>query len=890
MQTYWLLIIALFFTQIGSGHAAPAATVLDQLELVGITTFTQSDLEKVLEVSPQEAVDDKKIQQTEKNIRDLYRLHGYEEIKIRSQLYLKNSENVLSIQIAEGLPTRVANVKLKISDPKWQKKLQDLDGKLGFASGDIFDQERLANGYRSLQDALSSEDFIDVKVTEAVVTPVAPKNLKLPPIVMTNTAKWVELEVVVDLGERVSFGFRGNTIFTNTQLSAWIEEQRLLGLSRDYLTRIKTQIEDQYRNLGYDRVLVEPYTFENDQTQKRHVTFIITEGPRVEIETIKFDGNTVFDSDLLHEKFFDLGTLPISRNYYVAKDVEKTAELLIEWIKSQGYLSAKLVNVARTYNEKLKKVSLVIYLYEGEQTIVDLIDFSGLHVFSSEEVKAILATQSGKPLNLYAFSEGIEALKIAYRARGYLDIKVGNEGQSEVIQYRQENRLAEIRLVLEEGIQYRVSDVIISGLVKTRREVVQRELQLKAGDVLEEPKLYQSEAALRRLGIFSGTTLKVEQDPVRVGGKILKIEVEEGSPGLVAGGAGLRNDLGARVFGQIAYSNLWGKNHTISFNATANRRYKDLGGYLCPNDIQRDTEPTKDHCFIEYDLQLSYAWPWVFLGQTTFRPALSFDRNQYKDFDATNRALTLGLEKVLIPSAKLTGVLTYSLEFIEQFNANAANAAVDDQRLRIGAFTPALALDRRDNPLSPTKGTFTTGSFELARPEFLSQRDPAVAYSRLQFRNDVFVPLPRGITYFFSFRTGVAYNLSKPPENDPDNPRYQIPLYKRFTLGGVGSVRGFKEQAISIDDDRAIRGYASYVNYRTQLDFPFAGALQIGPFLDAANLNVDNYSMRSDLRIGVGGGLHYKSPVGPVNFDVGVNVKPKPGEDSYQIHFSIGTI
>ena len=326
-------------------------------------------------------------------------------------------------------------------------------------------------------------------------------------------------------------------------------------------------------------------------------------------------------------------------------------------------------------------------------------------------------------------------------------------------------------------------------------------------------------------------------------------------------------------------------------SATANRRFERFGASFCPNDIQRADDPQADYCFIEYDISLDYAWPWVFFGQTTARPGVSVDRNQYRNFDASNRALSLSLERELLKKLNLTGILSYSLEFIEQFNSNRVNLDLN-KRYRIGSITSTLLMDKRDSQLTPTKGTYTSASLELARPEFLSQQNPfPISYTRFQFRNDAFLPLPRGIGFFFSFRTGVAYNLAQPPESDPNNTDYAIPFIKRFTLGGIGSLRGYKEQSLSTPDDIAIRGYQSYVNYRAQLDFPFAGALHIGPFIDAANLNVDTYRLSlKSLRFGVGGGLRYRSPVGPVNFDVGVNPSPLPGEDSYQVHFSIGTI
>ena len=102
-------------------------------------------------------------------------------------------------------------------------------------------------------------------------------------------------------------------------------------------------------------------------------------------------------------------------------------------------------------------------------------------------------------------------------------------------------------------------------------------------------------------------------------------------------------------------------------------------------------------------------------------------------------------------------------------------------------------------------------------------------------------------------------------------------------------MRGYKEQELNIQDI-SVRGTASYVNYRTQVDLPISGPLRLGPFLDAANLLVDEYSFTGNMRLGTGFGLHYLTPVGPINFDLGFKVNPKPGEDAYRFYFSIGMI
>lgn len=883
---------------IGLAQGAPpiaSGIEIDEINLLGVSVFDQKDLEKIIEVSPGERLDRTKVIQTAKNLQVLYRSGGYELVKIESRVTQRvpkpgaRVENILEFMISEGKPTRVAAIDVTFDNAGWSDRLQSVTGKIGLKTGDLFDREKLLNGYRSVQDALTGYDFLSPKVEDAVVETVGPADYQISPDLVATTARWVKLKVHASLGDRVDFGFRGNAVFPNSQLSLWIDEQRLLGFSQDYVERLRSRFEEEYRKLGYDKISVEVFTFEDRKNQKRKITYVFTEGPRVEVEQIQFDGNSVFSQETLLDKFNDLASSSVGRGYYVAKDIEKSSEVLIEWLKSEGYLAAKLVSISRTYRRNGERVDLVIYLYEGEQTTVESVQYDGLTVFTAPEVSRFLGNEADKPLNLYALNEGLEVLKANYRDRGYLDVKIKNEGTARLVLYSQENRIANIHLEMDEGIQYRITQIQIEGLQKTKPSTVIRELEVREGEILSERQWYQSEAKLRRLGVFSIASIKAFPDPDRKDGKILKITVEEGTPGLIAGGIGLRNDIGGRAFGQIQYANLWGDNHTVLLSGAANRRFPGFGYQFCGSSSQNAEAPNSDHCFIEYSVSLGYVWPWFAWGETTFRPRISLERTQFNNFDANTIALQASWERILARKFGLTGVFSYSFEVIEQYNAN---EVTDNQHLRIGSITPTLILDRRDSPLAPTKGTYTTLSWDLALPEFLSQNsppdDPPIAYSRLQFRSDFFAPLPKGADLFLSFRTGLEYNLAAPP-GDASGSAYAIPLIKQYTLGGIGSLRGFKEQSIFVDPRIAVRGSLTYVNYRAQLDLPFAGSMKFGPFIDAANLNLDRYSL-GELRYGFGAGLHYKSPVGSVNFDLGFNPEPRAGEDSYQLHFSIGNI
>lgn len=854
---------------------------LERVEITGVTIFSNETIENTLELGPGDLLDRNKVVQTEENIQSLYRIHGYEQVAIQSRLLKKA---ILEIRVEEGKPTRVAQIEFVPSGPKqeskmsnagkdaWQRAKNELNVGVGIKANDIFDEEKITTAKRTIQDILAAQEYVGAKIDEVRATTVAGP---IGAASTLSTDKWVRIQFFIRPGDRVTFGFRGNSIIPSTHLSSLVDEQRTLGLGQDFVAVIGARLEDEYRSMGYANAHVQAYTFENPASEERHVTYEIQEGKQVKIDSVDFDGNTLFSNQELVVKFYELAPPLVQRKYYVEKDVQKTADLVIEWMKSKGYLGAKLVTINRSFvdrrreDERNTRVKLIVYIYESEQTLVQSFKTNGVSVFSREEIGKFLDIKEGDPLNVFAFSEGIEKLKTAYRAKGYADVAVVNEGTDKVINYSDQNRLADVTLEVKEGPQYRVGKILIEGRNKTSEKVVLREIPLKEGDILEEPKIREAEANLRKLGIFSLVRTSNLEDPENPDKKILKVVLEEADPGVVAGGPGFRNDLGARLYGEIGYNNLWGQNHSVSLNAAVNHRVDST------------------FRFAEYQVQAAYSWPWFEGYEVTFRPTLTASGTEYINFDAAIVDFALNWEKRLLKNPNLIFIFTYDIERDHQFDAvidPTQPSASDNGLFRIGSVTPTLKLDMRDNPLAPTRGLFTQTSLELARPFLGSQS--SIGYDRLLFRADYTVPIATQVSWYFSFRSGWEKSTSA----DPNQPLGYgaIPLIKQFALGGSGSLRGYSDQELYYNST-AITGTLSYVDYRTQFDVPLSGGLRFGPFLDAANLRVDSFSFGA-LLYGAGFGFHYLTPVGPVNLDWGFKLNPIPGTETSQFYFSIGVL
>jgi outer membrane protein assembly complex protein YaeT len=125
-----------------------------------------------------------------------------------------------------------------------------------------------------------------------------------------------------------------------------------------------------------------------------------------------------------------------------------------------------------------------------------------------------------------------------------------------------------------------------------------------------------------------------------------------------------------------------------------------------------------------------------------------------------------------------------------------------------------------------------------------------------------------------------------------------VPFFKRYFLGGSSSLRGWGRFEISplTLAGNAIGGHSMFES-SGEIRVPTFGQFAIVGFVDAGNVWYDSFDFNlDDLRVAVGPGLRYVTPIGPVRVDFGYQitrvdgllVSGEPEPRRWRIHFSIG--
>jgi outer membrane protein insertion porin family len=207
--------------------------------------------------------------------------------------------------------------------------------------------------------------------------------------------------------------------------------------------------------------------------------------------------------------------------------------------------------------------------------------------------------------------------------------------------------------------------------------------------------------------------------------------------------------------------------------------------------------------------------------------------------------------------------------------------------VKISSLTPNLFIDRRDDPLDPTEGWSTALQTEYAFPLFLGANQGEANFLKLFWQQTQYLSLGRAGILAGSLRLGAIepFNgsiLTEDAQLVPDASLRNalVPPSERFFGGGRTTHRAYARDELgilgqSLDQDpsngRLIETGGNGL-FLTNLDyrFPISGPMGGTVFLDAGNIWADWRDFDPDeIRLGVGLGLRYRSPIGPLRLEVG---------------------
>jgi len=116
-----------------------------------------------------------------------------------------------------------------------------------------------------------------------------------------------------------------------------------------------------------------------------------------------------------------------------------------------------------------------------------------------------------------------------------------------------------------------------------------------------------------------------------------------------------------------------------------------------------------------------------------------------------------------------------------------------------------------------------------------------------------------------------------------------VPADLRFYTGGGGSVRGYNYRAIGPQDNGEPEGGTILTELSSELRLRFTEEVGAVLFMDAGTVYEGTTpSLDEELFYGIGTGLRYYSPIGPLRLDVGVPLNEVEDDTEFGVYISIG--
>ena len=559
------------------------------------------------------------------------------------------------------------------------------------------------------------------------------------------------------------------------------------------------------------------------------------------IRQITFDGINHLDRNQLSKLIgIDAG------QPYLQAEMIAGLNRVLEKYREDGFVFASVDPEVETIPPG--QVQIRLHIHEGTQVRTGEITIEGNHLLSTGDLRGALGLREGTPFNQATFERGIDKILTLYSERGYPKVEV----EPTNFHLSEEQGTVDLRLQIREGSQVRIGAVKLTGLQKTKPEVVLRELPVQTGDVFDQRKIDQSFHRLVNLGYFYEVSPSLLEEGQTSEEIIFNARVTEARTGRFSGVIGYAPPT-SELEGA---PQLTGVVEATETNILGTGR---KANFLWKSGLLRA-------------LRIGYAEPWAFGKPIEIGVEYSQlrQRNQFTDAESHENAtsVTVGarfrrlFEGSLGFSYKRIG-FPMDAPFLPATSPSIHSPITDvanptsQSGVKYGVML-GLTRDSRDYFLNPIRGRLDTVAFEFSTGDFKLRK--------------LWVDL-RG--YFPTWRRQVIAVGLHGAMAWGDN----IPPTELFYLGGANTLRGY-------DEDWFFGPRRVYVNLEYRL--LVGRTSQFFVFTDLGTVTqVDQPAIFDPLRVGYGFGMRLESKGGLLRMDYGLAEGRSPLEG--KIHVNLGT-
>jgi outer membrane protein insertion porin family len=599
------------------------------------------------------------------------------------------------------------------------------------------------------------------------------------------------------------------------------------------------RIQELYRKDGY--YLAET-TYSIEQRQggtSAALRLNINEGNRLYIKKVIFEGVESLSPGSVEGELAltERGIFSWITGTGVLKEelIERDVAAIGSYYMNNGFLDIAVGQPKVDYQED--GIVITHRVSEGRRYRVNKVSFAGEVLDSDAQMEKVIdmdeRARKKEFFSLEVMQNDIKKLTGYYAEYGYAFADVN--AQPEKITSDDGEPMVNLIYGIAKKQKVYVRNIILEGNSHTRDNVVLREMRLTDGNVFNGADLGRSIRNLNNLGYFelAESELVPTENPEEVD---LKIKLQEKDTGSIMAGVGYSTYYNFGVTGTIQETNLWGKGYSTALQALFSGRRTAYDYHF--------TNPRLNDSLFALGVDL-YDWD-----------------DDFYDYDKKTLGAGVRLGHPIGEYSYVTA--GYRMEFYNMSNFDEDTSPLITQYAghRMASIA-SLRLSRSTvNRMRPTTGTtviLTTdygGGLLGGDDEFVKASAEFSVYGQLREN------------HLLHARARVA-GLFENGSGDG------VPVYQRFWMGGMETVRGYSSRDIVPRDtatgDRLGGNRMAFLNLEYIWSFSPEAGLNLVPFFDiGVNVNTDeHYDLSDEIKRSYGLELRWRSPMGDLRFSYG---------------------
>lgn len=654
----------------------------------------------------------------------------------------------------------------------------------------------------------------------------------------------------IDEGPEYRIGFTGNTEFFDFTLKKDLVLKQKGNLNGFGIKQSLKNIKARYRNAGYPDAEI---THKTDTVMKnnlpvRKVTFHIRENRKHLVRSVGFEGIESFSAEMLEKEVLTSEKELLAKGAFVRETLENDCSALENFYRMKGFENTSVntkVQWTPDSEKKLRYADVVFRINEGTRRLVSSVEIRGVGPDYAETLAENLSTRKGEPCVKSDVKQDRRKILSILAEEGYLYSMVDPQ-----IRTGEDGKTCTVIFSIEKNRPVRIGGTWIFGTFKTENSVLRQPEKLNTGAPVSLADFSEFKKNIRNTECIKGSDFRVVGIENRLDELFFITQVEEIRPYFIESSLGYDTVRDAYVSVVAGDRNFLGKNREFSVDAAWSGIGYDTGIEL------------KGHDLFNVDIE------------TRLRVATAKEEEKNQTFGIRSSRALFSLQREFRET--LTSGASFKLESREQYRIQEHTKLQFEETRTIFTLSPFVNINRTDSFVKPENGYFAGISADYSKDVSRDLDD----FIRYNARVKYYKKVAPGLVLAFQGMYGQIVNLAE---------ESRLPDDQLFYLGGVSSVRGYKENMLFSDASDDPVGGKQMVSGSMEARIDLGMNFELPVFIDAGTLmDVRGDDISEQMKWTAGAGIRYMTPIGPIGLLYGHKLNREPDEAAGRFHFSIG--